>query len=268
MPNSLTIRGAKGDMLKSIYDTDKDGSVDNSQKLEQETKSQVQDHTPKSHTHEESQISDLDHDAQKIKGVIIDDTDKGDQKVLAYDLATQNIVYITQAPAGAILNSIQYGSITISGTDFTDTATISSVDTSKAIVFCLGFYGTSGAADANCSILDLLNATTVRATRHNFVSSQSMTINFCVLEFSDGIASVQQDTVTIYQESIQADKTISEVDISKAVLFFLGFTTDYQDCEWGDLYPRIAFLNSTTVRAIRNLDLYETQTAFAVLEFS
>lgn len=39
-----------GDMLKSIYDTDDDGVVDNSEKLEGSTKSEVQDHTPKAHT--------------------------------------------------------------------------------------------------------------------------------------------------------------------------------------------------------------------------
>jgi len=38
-----------GDMLKSTYDTDEDGVVDNSEKLEGSTKAEVQDHTPKAH---------------------------------------------------------------------------------------------------------------------------------------------------------------------------------------------------------------------------
>lgn len=42
--------GGSGDMLKSVYDTDDDGVVDNSEKLEGNTKAQVQDHTPKAHT--------------------------------------------------------------------------------------------------------------------------------------------------------------------------------------------------------------------------
>ena len=42
--------GGGGDMLKSVYDTDDDGVVDNSEKLEGSTKAQVQDHTPKAHT--------------------------------------------------------------------------------------------------------------------------------------------------------------------------------------------------------------------------
>jgi len=44
----LTATGG-GDMLKSVYDTDDDGIVDNSEKLEGSTKAQVQDHTPKAH---------------------------------------------------------------------------------------------------------------------------------------------------------------------------------------------------------------------------
>jgi hypothetical protein len=77
-----------GDMTKAVYDTDGDGVVDDSEKLESSTKAQVQDHTPKAHTlashsskahseltgvgandhhnevhtHTESDITDLDHD--------------------------------------------------------------------------------------------------------------------------------------------------------------------------------------------------------------
>ncbi|KKN53770.1 hypothetical protein LCGC14_0598630, partial [marine sediment metagenome] len=42
--------GGAGDMLKSIYDADNNGIVDNAEKLEGSTKSEVQDHTPKAHT--------------------------------------------------------------------------------------------------------------------------------------------------------------------------------------------------------------------------
>jgi len=110
-----------GDMDKSTYDADKDGTVDNAEKLQGSTKAEVQDHTPKSHahaqgdvtnlatslagkaaashTHPEAEIVDLDHDAQKIKGVTVDDTNKGDTRILAYDLASTSIKYIDQ-PSG------------------------------------------------------------------------------------------------------------------------------------------------------------------------
>ncbi len=268
MPNTLTIRGGKGNMLKSVYDADKDGIVDNSSKLENKSKAQVQDHTPKSHTHTESQISDLDHDALKIKGVIIDDAAKADQKVLAYDLASQNIVYITQAPSGAILNSIQYGSITISDTDLSNTATINSVDTSKSVSFFLGCYGTTVEACSDLAGLYLSNSTTVLAERYSGAASESMTINFCVIEFSDGIASLQTFTLYLPDSSSQEDKSINEVDISKALLFFCGLTTSAPDISWVEIFPRIILLNSTTVRANTLTDTYETEVYCSVLEFS
>jgi len=41
-----------GDMQKSVYDTNDNGIVDNSEKLEGSTKAQVQDHAPKAHGNE------------------------------------------------------------------------------------------------------------------------------------------------------------------------------------------------------------------------
>ena len=41
----------EGDMMRSVYDTDEDGKVDDSEKLEANTKAQVQDHDPKGHNH-------------------------------------------------------------------------------------------------------------------------------------------------------------------------------------------------------------------------
>lgn len=88
-----------GDMAKDTYDADKDGTVDNAEKLQGSTKAQVRDHTPKAHTHTQAQISDLSHDAQKIKGVVVDDAAKADTKVLAYDSASSTLKYVEAAAA-------------------------------------------------------------------------------------------------------------------------------------------------------------------------
>ena len=57
-----------GDMLKSTYDTGANGVVDNSEKLEASTKSQVQDHTPKAHvlSAHENPTSDISMNSKKI----------------------------------------------------------------------------------------------------------------------------------------------------------------------------------------------------------
>ncbi len=171
-------------------------------------------------------------------------------------------------PQGALINSIQDGSITIQDTDVSDTATINSVDTSKAAVFFLGSHGSDDPVRFNLARLELTNATTVTAFRYAGVASQSMTINFCVIEFSTGINSVQQNTVTIPGLQTQADQTITEVDPSKAILFFCGVTTVSAEFEWYPLYPRLVLLNSTTVRSGATAYMYDITVGFSVLEFT
>ena len=64
-----------GDMYKSTYDTDDDGVVDNSKKLEGSTKAEVQDHAPKAHTHPCSELTDhtkATHDALNIDADTLD----------------------------------------------------------------------------------------------------------------------------------------------------------------------------------------------------
>ena len=60
-------------------------------------------HTPdfaeEMHTHVEADITDLDHDAQKIKGKPVDDSNIGDDRILVYKAASDSLVY-EDKPAG------------------------------------------------------------------------------------------------------------------------------------------------------------------------
>jgi hypothetical protein len=51
--------GGGGDMYKAVYDTDNDGKVDDSEKLNGHTEAEVQDHAPKAHAHPESEVTNL-----------------------------------------------------------------------------------------------------------------------------------------------------------------------------------------------------------------
>ena len=91
-----------GDMTKAVYDTNNDGVVDNSEKLEASTKVQVQDHAPKSHTHVEADVTDLDHDAQKIKSKTVDaPLEADDDKFLQYDHLNSKFVLTAGGGGGA-----------------------------------------------------------------------------------------------------------------------------------------------------------------------
>ena len=53
------VANMNADMAKSTYDTNDDGGVGDSDKLEGQTLAQVRDHAPKSHAHLQSEISDF-----------------------------------------------------------------------------------------------------------------------------------------------------------------------------------------------------------------
>lgn len=96
----IAVDQTEADMKKSVYDTGDDGVVDNSAQLEGESLAEAQDHTPKSHTHEESEITDLSHDATHIAGVEVDGTDIANEKVLQYNSSSSKLEYETPVGGG------------------------------------------------------------------------------------------------------------------------------------------------------------------------
>ena len=252
-----------GDMKKSDYDSDGDGVVDNSEKLEASTKAQVQDHTPKSHTHTEAQISDLDHDALKIKGVIVNDAAIGDQKVLAYDLGTQRIVYITPAPSGAAINSIQTGETDIYGTTvFSHPVTINAVVVANTLLLFGGVRSGSNDARYGVSRLELTNATTVTAYRGTDLDCHAYA-TFTVVEFSSGIKSIQSGTITMTDE--ENTDTINAVDTAKAFVLYLGASANLADlANW---VCSLELTNSTTVTCKGTQGNQAAVVGYMVVEF-
>lgn len=88
------------------------------------------------------------------------------------------------------INSVQYGTVTIAGSSATGTATITSVDTSKAVLGFLGFtttLDTSGGSAVHQNrmfpMITLTNATTVTATRNSSDPSDTVTVSFVVVEY-------------------------------------------------------------------------------------
>ncbi|MBA7494463.1 hypothetical protein ES702_05039 [subsurface metagenome] len=274
-----------GDMNKSDYDSDGDGVVDNSELLEGKSKSEVQDHTPKSHTHAESEVTDLvddlagksavghthtesevtdlDHDALKVKGVDVDDSAKADQKVLAFVSASGNIEYITQAPSGAALNSIQHGIVTIPWDEASATAAIISVDTSKSVCFHLGNEGVDLNYYSGLLAVCLTNATTITASRH--ASADVGKVSFIVLEFSSGVDSIQSGIITL--SDLTNTFTITCVDLSKSLLVFRGVTFDSAGTNLREVNVYIALTDSTTVTVSRRNNAGTCYVSFSVLEF-
>ena len=72
--------------------------------------------SPTVHTHVEADITDLDHDAQKIKGVTIDNSAIADGRVLAYKSSSGNIEYEDPA-AGSAVDTYDTGTL-VTGSPF------------------------------------------------------------------------------------------------------------------------------------------------------
>ena len=252
-----------GDMFKSVYDCNDDAIVGDSDNLQGSSKAEVQDHTPKTHTHTEAQISDLDHDALKIKGVIVNDAAIGDQKVLAYDLGTQRIVYITPAPSGAALNSIQTGVIDITGGGvFTDTVTITAVDVDKSFLIYGGILSGSNDPTYGTCRIELTNATTVTGTR-GAAHALHATCPFSVVEFSSGIKSIQFGTITMTDE--ENTDTIDAVDTAKAFVIYLGAAITMSD--WANGVCTVELTNATTVTCKGSQSNQAAVVGYVVVEF-
>lgn len=264
----MTYMGRRsGDMFKADYDANDNTVVDNSEKLAGSTKTQVQNHTPKAHAHVEGDILDLSHNAVAIAGKEVNDAAIGDQKTLAYDTASGKIIYITPAPSGVVLESIQVGTILIEDEAGNNTATINSVDITKAVVYSLGFNASQDSARFFLTLLTLDNATTVKAVRYEGSGGFWSKASFCVIEFSSGIVGVQSGNISIGGAETFHDATITEVDVDKTLLLPRGcYDSDYGTA-MGGLVPYLELINSTTVRATQGNAAYQVTAGFSLIEF-
>jgi hypothetical protein len=170
------------------------------------------------------------------------------------------------------VQSVQYGTLTLNGVS-SNTATITSVDTSRSAVTHLGATGNRTASQEygyyEC-VLDLQNATTVRAVRSN--PTDACTVSYAVVQFrSHIIQSLQQVSVAIGSTSATQDATISSVTTSNTILLWGGMNNagGASISFLADRRPYTFLFNSTTVRSNRNQagSTAGVTTRVAVIEF-
>jgi sulfite reductase alpha subunit-like flavoprotein len=82
------------------------------------------------------------------------------------------------------IKSIQQGTITVANASASNTATISSVDTAKAVVMYGGHTATSNGVAASMARCTLTNATTVTVDRAAGFLTNPVIFNYTVVEFS------------------------------------------------------------------------------------
>ena len=167
------------------------------------------------------------------------------------------------------IKSVQKATITIANSTASNTATISTVDTTRSVVFFNGCTTTNTTAfDASFAYVDLTNATTVTATRSTSAVATAITVEVTVVEFySTFVDSVQQGTVAITSTNTSATATITAIDTARSAVVMQGFmatSTGLASC-----LPTIVLTNSTTVTANRTGSLSSTLTVgFTVIQFA
>lgn len=157
---------------------------------------------------------------------------------------------------GAI-KSLQSGTITISGSNLTNTATVASVVPANTILLFLGHNGdNTGQADmaTGAAYLSLTNATTITATRGFQNGTNVCVVVYQLMEFWPGVVSVQHSSITIGASGTTATQTINAVDVTRATIVYGGYHQQSAGTvPWAiGIAPRLALTNATTVTVTRN----------------
>jgi len=171
------------------------------------------------------------------------------------------------------IESIQHVSILInSGSNAYADATISGVDLDKSFIIQSGHCGYESHPAYQQISVRLLNSTTVRAEREAVADWAGATTDAYVIEFSDGINSIQRGSVTFptYGAGNQTvDTSINSVDLDKAIVVFSAHGSKHAS---GMFYtPRMYLSSATNLRGIRSGQYKDTITAtvqYEVVEFS
>ena len=170
------------------------------------------------------------------------------------------------APSGPI-TSIQQVSITIASSNSSNTATITSVDTTLTSIHFNGIDTDATTNDGALARVELTNATTVTAYRSG-TTSNTCTVRATVVEWnSDWVNSVQHGTVALTGAST-GNATISSVNTSYAIAVWLGNlgSTSSLNCARG--MCRVKVNTATQVTAARGNGTDNATVGFCVIDFN
>lgn len=164
--------------------------------------------------------------------------------------------YVALWGAVSLVASSQRGTITLAGVA-SNTATINSVDTTRAAVAWGGTsVNTTGNVDG-WGVATLTNGTTVTASRGG--TSSTMNVTYHVIEFAPGVVkSLQTGTLTN-----SATATVTEVDPNHSWLLLRGWTCNAAANQQSQV--RIILTDGTTITSTGVFGSGETTTTYYTL---
>ncbi len=150
---------------------------------------------------------------------------------------------------------IQYGSIAIGSLASSATATITAVGSGAYIVWMGQKYSTT-VTDASLGFgrVELTNSTTATATRGSAIDTNTLTVNFCVVDGdpTNLVKSVQSGTISMSAVQTSNTASISAVTNNNTATNYLGATTVTSlSQQFQSIASKLA-LATTTVTVSRN----------------
>lgn len=175
-------------------------------------------------------------------------------------------VTVVEFVSSAVAAAAQYGTITLGSGDTSNTASISSVNTSYAAIFYLGVSNSAPTFTTGLCNIALTSSTVVTATRST--AGSTAVVGYCVIEFASSIIkSIQHRSVTLTSANTSDTDTISSVNTGYTMLLYGGLTTASSTSPQNAFY-NLVLTNGTTVTLSRNGTTTATRTIkYVVVEF-
>lgn len=133
------------------------------------------------------------------------------------------------AIAGSVISRIQRVNITIGTGATSNTATITSVNTSNSKIVWGGFSVSGDVTPNKCSPrIELTNGTTVTAYRNTSDATHTVIVSATIIEYISGVISaVQRGTAALTSTNTSGTTAVTSSSTSLSELLCLGQTTDY-----------------------------------------
>lgn len=166
----------------------------------------------------------------------------------------------------AIITSVQQITITLNSTS--NTTIISSVDTSKSVVFLGGYEDANPSGidiNENQVRVDLQSGTLARARRENDAGTD-ITVFCTVVELDELVTSVEQGEITL-TSSLTGNATVTSVDLTRALVLYQGLTSTETSNNWNQALGRVGLTSPTNVQAVRSVTDDSMTINFTVIEF-
>jgi hypothetical protein len=153
--------------------------------------------------------------------------------------------------AASAVTSIQRGTIAIGSGSTTNTATLSSITTSRSVVFHTGYTISGSGGPGELPGLLIISSSTQLTAQRGVSSSLTVTVGYAVVEFAATVIENVQ-VITGNPTDRTAILAISSVDTSRSMVLWNGFIWNFVGAAAMDFFYTATLSSSTAVTLANN----------------